>query len=1054
MKLLYTWISAIGLCLIGATAAAQPTVTTNLTVEEYVNDILLGAGVEAFNITYTGLPEQIGYLQGAEDSDIPLGEGLVLSTDAATNLTCDIDDDVPFPFGGVSGDADLLDIANSVPPLIGQNFGVSSVNDLCIIEFDFVATGDTVKFNYMFGSDEYFAWENTQYNDIFAFFLSGPGITGPYDSPAGFPDGAINIAQLPDTDPPLPITVSSVNATLNSEYFIDNDSNGEICQRGLTVLLEAISEVECGETYHIKLAIGDGSDTALESIVVLEAGSFTSNSVVQVDLDIDVGGPENDTMFEDCGEATLIFTRPIDTILDIEEMVIIEYQGTAENGVDYSLLPDTVVFPPGVQSVSFFVDAFEDGIPEGTELVQFEILNLAACNGGGLTSYFEFYIADEPEPLVVEGYSVESCIGVPEVIEPIITGGYGNFVYDWSTGDDTPSIEVDPDETTIYNVLVGDTCGMAPDDADIEVIILDLPPLEVSINQGEEYQIGCGEFVNFTATASGGDGIYTWSWQNEEGGNLGGFGNSLFYFQSQGADQIVVEVEDGCGFIATDTLDILLNVPELIVELDPETTVLCNNPFTITPNIEGGQAPLFYTWSVDGIPMGFDVNFNYTTDVDVEIQLQVFDGCAQVETATTQVIVDSPAVELTLQPEYVGPCTEVFDVIVETAGGSQGFEYTWYIDGEFYDNTGANNSVDVQSDIDIVLSVDVVDQCGAADSEQTIINIENPPLEIELGEDINASCIDNTAFDVEILSGSGGYQYEWFVADTSYATDADIVVQSFQTVPVVLNVTDACGGSTSDDLLYIIPDIPLDIEISMDTAICAGDGISISALATGGEEGFFYFWPELGSFGEDQYITPWNTQNYEVIATDICGEEISADVTVEVQYLFSNFTVSNLGDNEYEFFAAPEPECQGCIYEWDFGDGDTSTEENPSHTYDGLDNYDAQLTVTNAIGCTDSVKTLIIGPVILYIPNAFTPNNDGINDVFRLYGNGTLDFEFTVFNRWGDVVFYSTEIERAWNGSYQNGGYYVPNGIYPYVVRVKGIDTDAFEETGFINVMR
>ena len=85
------------------------------------------------------------------------------------------------PGNGV--DADLLDVANSVPPLIGQSFSVSSVNDLCILEFDFEAGGDSIAFNYVFGSDEYLEWVNSSYNDIFAFFLSGPGITGPYAAP-------------------------------------------------------------------------------------------------------------------------------------------------------------------------------------------------------------------------------------------------------------------------------------------------------------------------------------------------------------------------------------------------------------------------------------------------------------------------------------------------------------------------------------------------------------------------------------------------------------------------------------------------------------------------------------------------------------------------------------------------------------------------------------------------------------------------------------------------------------------------------------------------------
>ena len=122
-------------------------------------------------------------------------------------------------------DNDLLDIANSVPPMINQNFTVQDVNDLSVLEFDFIAAGDSVRFNYLFGSVEYETMDqHVQYNnDVFAFFLSGPGITGIYDSPAAFPDGAVNIAGVPDRSHLMPITVSSVNAgsgndPVNEEY--------------------------------------------------------------------------------------------------------------------------------------------------------------------------------------------------------------------------------------------------------------------------------------------------------------------------------------------------------------------------------------------------------------------------------------------------------------------------------------------------------------------------------------------------------------------------------------------------------------------------------------------------------------------------------------------------------------------------------------------------------------------------------------------------------------------------------------------------------------------
>ncbi len=109
----------------------------------------------------------------------------------------------------------LLSIANSVPDLIGQNFTVASVNDVAMIEFDVEAEGDFIAFDFIFYSDEYPNFINTNYNDVFALLASGPGVSGPNG------ETAVNLAVGPNTDPVLPITVSSVNPTLNPEYFIE-----------------------------------------------------------------------------------------------------------------------------------------------------------------------------------------------------------------------------------------------------------------------------------------------------------------------------------------------------------------------------------------------------------------------------------------------------------------------------------------------------------------------------------------------------------------------------------------------------------------------------------------------------------------------------------------------------------------------------------------------------------------------------------------------------------------------------------------------------------------
>ena len=234
-----------------------------------VDNILLGSGVEAFGHQYMGDSIQIGFFDGLT-SNLGLNSGIVMSTGDIAIL-----DPTYTGFGDfidvnpVVTDPDLLNVANSVPALVGQNFTVSSINDVAVLEFDFIPSSDTVSFRYVFGSQEYFTYENTQYNDVFGFFISGPGIVGPYASPPGFPNGSVNIATIEDVNGVImPVTISSVNASVNSEFFINNQSLETVADAdGFTVPLTAIAAVECGETYHIRLAIADGSDDGFSSYV-------------------------------------------------------------------------------------------------------------------------------------------------------------------------------------------------------------------------------------------------------------------------------------------------------------------------------------------------------------------------------------------------------------------------------------------------------------------------------------------------------------------------------------------------------------------------------------------------------------------------------------------------------------------------------------------------------------------------------------------------------------------------------------------------------------------
>ncbi len=143
---------------------------------------------------------------------------------------------------------------------------------------------------------------------------------------------------------------------------------------------------------------------------------------------------------------------------------------------------------------------------------------------------------------------------------------------------------------------------------------------------------------------------------------------------------------------------------------------------------------------------------------------------------------------------------------------------------------------------------------------------------------------------------------------------------------------------------------------------------------------------------------------------------------------------------------------------WFFGAENSSTLANPIYTFRDTGVYQVSQIVSHLSGCTDTAIALIdVKPnVNYYLPNAFSPNNDGVNDEFFGKGNTPWmqDFSFSIWNRWGQLIFETTNPDEGWNGRMNNSGTDVPNGVYVCVVRYRGPRGDQHEVKGFATVVR
>ena len=168
-----------------------------------VNNVLLGNGVSASNITYTGNPAQIGFFTGGLNGapNLGLDSGLVMSSGDVNDIAPGGNQPNTGSFSG-PGDPDLLSIAQSVTSNPNAA-NITQTQYAAFLEFDFTPAGDSVQFNFVFASEEYpdggiGGWVNQVFNDVFAFYISGPGITGQE-----------NLAVVPGTT--TPVTINSIN---------------------------------------------------------------------------------------------------------------------------------------------------------------------------------------------------------------------------------------------------------------------------------------------------------------------------------------------------------------------------------------------------------------------------------------------------------------------------------------------------------------------------------------------------------------------------------------------------------------------------------------------------------------------------------------------------------------------------------------------------------------------------------------------------------------------------------------------------------------------------
>jgi gliding motility-associated-like protein len=282
-----------------------------------------------------------------------------------------------------------------------------------------------------------------------------------------------------------------------------------------------------------------------------------------------------------------------------------------------------------------------------------------------------------------------------------------------------------------------------------------------------------------------------------------------------------------------------------------------------------------------------------------------------------------------------------------------------------------------------------------------------------------------------VLTASGANTYSW---NTGGSTASITVTPSVTTIYTVTGTTnEGCTGTASVTVNVSNPPI---IDYTTTQSHCGHSDGNIMTNVTGGIPPYIYQWsngaisPNLNNISSGSYILTVNDNNG-------CSSSISITVT-EAPKPQANFApkpqITTIDDPIIYF---ENYSIDASSYEWDFGDGYNSSEFSPIHTYQNAGEYHILLSAIDQYGCIDTAGANVIIQEFntYYVPNAFTPNRNELNESFNIFGSGINPntFEMRIFDRWGKEIFFTKDINQGWDGTFK--GEIVPAGIYTYIIK-------------------
>jgi gliding motility-associated-like protein len=891
----------------------QPIVVNGNVTEEDIVNFVSTPDVTA-EITNINCPEEsYGTFEGGDMTNLGLERGLLLTSGSrnyAVGPNTGGGGGSPGTDNGAPGDPDL----DYLSTVFG---GGTTSQNACVVELDVFVATDELSFEYVFGSEEYPEFVNTTFNDIFAFLVSGPGIMGD----PNLSNSAINIATLPDG---TPVQINSVNNLLNWEFYRNNLGGSSIQYDGMTSdflgvkkSLTASIGVEPCNTYSLKLAIADRGDSSYDSgVFVSELKGGTPSLTVQFNSGIDY-------LVEDCvnqdDEVVVSLTDPVEDTTSF----IVTVTGTAENGLDYLLeIPDSVIFLPGQNELSFPLTTLSDLLTEGTETI---ILTLSNDFGCGEVVYTELVVE------LRDQINVEIDAGQDTVLvcsdSSIVLSATGAASFFWSPVSifDEPTSS-SPTASPMMSQWV-QVEGIVGPCVDIDSVYLQIIDPEIMAFPQDSLAICQGDTVQLNSTNNTNNSNLTWA-------PAVGLSDSTILnpvAQPEVTTDYIVSV-NVAGCVVQDSVHINV-APFDFPEIQADTIICENYGVQLASFIDLTETTTTYQWSPD---IGLD-NDTISNPIAFPEQTTTYQLIAE---SGNGACADTAAVTVTVLPaniDIIGPDSleiclgTVVDLEAETSTGD-GETLIWSPDnGTISDTSGLTTQVTTEV-TDWYFAEFTLGACTVFDSIH--IRVDSLPATL-----ITPDPEKEKYCEGEIVTLTSPVYEPGFYPDIEFGWIDPLGAETADTLwNMVLTLQDtffyqrvttnrACVDTAS--ILINVQAVPLATITPSDSIICLGDAVDFQLEITGQYDSFEWMGSGLSCTDcFDPTASPASGQYMVEIDADGCDASVSATIQpVEPPFVPNNETIC---PGESAELNLGEPFGPNDSFEWTSSDPDfSSTEPNP-----------------------------------------------------------------------------------------------------------------------------